>query len=79
MNHEHDDIDLTVFSLVCENCDAGDDMLNEVDARTAGWTRIEYAPDLPMANYLGLCPECRREQEIAERIERREIESRPST
>jgi hypothetical protein len=76
MTNEHDDIDVTVFSLVCEICDAGDDMLNEVDARAAGWTAIEHCTDLPMANYLGLCPDCRREQELTERIEQHEIERR---
>ncbi len=42
MTDIRDQIDLSVFSLVCENCDAGDDMLNEVDARATGWTQIEY-------------------------------------
>ena len=65
MTDIRDQIDTTVFSLVCENCDAGDDMLNEVDARAAGWSQIEYAPDLPMANFVGLCPHCNRERERA--------------
>jgi hypothetical protein len=44
MTDIRDQIDTTVFSLVCENCDAGTDMLNQIDARAAGWTQIEYAP-----------------------------------
>jgi hypothetical protein len=32
-------------------------------AIAAGWTDIEFAPDLPMANYCGLCPDCRQAEE----------------
>ena len=71
MTDMRDQIDTIVFSLVCENCDAGDDMLNEVDARAAGWTQIEYSPDLPMANFVGLCPDCNRERQRADRRQRR--------
>ena len=71
MTDIRDEIDLSVFSLVCENCDAGNDMLNEVDARAAGWTQIEYAPDLPMANFVGLCPHCNREWQRTDRRQRR--------
>lgn len=67
----HDEIDTTVFSLVCENCDAGNDMLNEVDARAAGWTQIDYAPGLPMANFVGLCPHCTSERYQADRRQHR--------
>jgi hypothetical protein len=28
-------------------------------ATAEGWSGIDYAPDLPMANFIGLCPECR--------------------
>jgi hypothetical protein len=71
MTDIRDQIDLSVFSLVCENCDAGDDMLNEVDARATGWTQIEYAADLPMANFVGLCPDCATERQRTERRHRR--------
>lgn len=50
MTDIRDRIDTTVFSLVCENCEAGDDMLNEADARAAARPHIDYRPDLPMAN-----------------------------
>jgi hypothetical protein len=33
------------------------------DAINAGWMDITYAPDLPMANFLGLCPECRQSRD----------------
>jgi hypothetical protein len=69
MPYEPNEIDLTVYSLVCERCDAGDDMHNEVDARAAGWTEIDYRPDLPMANFLGLCPDCRRYRDLADQVE----------
>jgi hypothetical protein len=23
-----------------------------------GWSNIDYSPSLPMANYIGLCPDC---------------------
>ena len=51
------------FSLVCLNCDAGSHLESEEEALAEGWTDIEFAPDLPMANWLGLCPICRREEE----------------
>lgn len=50
----------TAFTLVCEDCDAGQEIGAEVEAVIAGWTRLEFAPDLPQANFVGLCPACRR-------------------
>jgi hypothetical protein len=47
------------FSLVCICCDAGMGIESFEQALAAGWTAIEFAPDLPMANYLGVCPDCR--------------------
>lgn len=53
-----DEVDAIPFSLVCVDCDAGMDMPNLAAALAAGWQAIELCPDLPQANYLGLCPEC---------------------
>lgn len=50
------------FSLVCVNCDAGMEIASHDEAIAKGWTEIEFAPDLPMSNYLGLCPDCRHEE-----------------
>lgn len=47
------------FSLVCLHCDAGMNIDSHQQAVAEGWTAIDYAPDLPMANYVGLCPDCR--------------------
>lgn len=47
------------FTLVCYECDAGDGIDSHAQAVAEGWTSIDYAPDLPMANYVGLCPDCR--------------------
>jgi hypothetical protein len=47
------------FSLVCRDCDAGMHIASLDQAVAEGWAEIDYAPDLPMANYVGLCPECR--------------------
>lgn len=47
------------FSLVCSECDAGMNIESLEQATTEGWTEIDYAPDLPMANFIGLCPDCR--------------------
>jgi hypothetical protein len=52
-----------VFSLVCEVCDAGSNITCHEQAIAEGWTDIIYAPDLPMANFVGLCPDCKREEE----------------
>jgi len=63
-----DDIPSDVpFSLACEACDGGMEIASYEEAITAGWTDICYAPDLTMANFLGLCPECRWRQEEEER------------
>lgn len=47
------------FSLVCSECDAGMNMGSYDQALAEGWAEIDCAPDLPMANYVGLCPDCR--------------------
>jgi hypothetical protein len=46
------------FSLVCSECDAGTHIESQDQAMAEGWADIDYAPDLPMANFIGLCPEC---------------------
>ena len=48
-----------VFSLVCAECDYGDGITSETEAIEEGWSSIQPAPDLPMANYVGTCPCCR--------------------
>jgi hypothetical protein len=58
-DHDFDDVDLTVFTLTCAECDAGDHITSYDQASAEGWTRVTYAPDLPMANYVGICPDCR--------------------
>jgi hypothetical protein len=55
---QHSEIDVP-FSLVCRECDAGMNIESHAQAVATGWTEIDYAPDLPMANYVGLCPDCR--------------------
>lgn len=47
------------FSLVCSECDAGMGIASYEQAMAEGWTDIDYAPDLPMANFIGVCPDCR--------------------
>jgi hypothetical protein len=51
------------FSLVCEQCDAGMEIGSYEEAVAQGWHFIQYAPDLPMANFVGLCPACRQAEE----------------
>jgi hypothetical protein len=51
--------DYVHFSLVCIHCDAGMGVESEDQAVADGWTDIDYAPGLPMANFVGLCPDCR--------------------
>lgn len=55
------------FSLTCEGCDGGMEIGSYDEAIEAGWTDITYAPEQLMANFLGLCPECRQRQEEEER------------
>ena len=47
-----------IFSLTCADCDAGEGVASEAEAIEEGWTRIQPQPDLPEANYLGICPAC---------------------
>lgn len=47
------------FTLTCIQCDAGTDIESFEHAMEQGWRLIEYTPDLPMANFLGVCPDCR--------------------
>lgn len=51
------------FSLVCMDCDAGMEIGSYAEAVAQGWTDICFAADLPMANYVGLCPACRRQDD----------------
>jgi hypothetical protein len=46
------------FSLVCSECDAGTHIKSQDQAMAEGWADIDYAPDLPMANFIGLCTDC---------------------
>ncbi len=52
------------FSLTCVMCDAGGDIDTPEQAIEEGWTEIVEATDLAMANYMGLCPICRKEEEL---------------
>jgi len=53
------------FSLVCINCDAGMDIESREQAIAEGWTEISFEPHMPMANYSGLCPDCKPEWDRA--------------
>jgi hypothetical protein len=50
------------FSLSCTECDCDSPDTYE-DALSDGWTQIEYYPEGSSENFLGLCPDCRREEE----------------
>jgi hypothetical protein len=52
-----------VFSIVCQRCDADSHLTCHEQAIAEGWFWIAYAPDLPIANFVGLCPDCKREEE----------------
>ena len=51
------------FTLTCVDCDAGTDVKSMVEAAKSGWSSIEETSDLMEANYIGLCPDCRRDRE----------------
>ena len=63
--------DDVAFSLTCEECDAGMDIVSYDHALSEGWTGISYDPDGLAWNFVGLCPDCRRAQD--ERDREREI------
>ncbi len=63
------------FSLTCEGCDGGMEVGSYEEAISTGWTDISYTPEQLMANFLGLCPQCRQRQEEEERVRAK----RPST
>lgn len=50
------------FSLSCTECDCDSPETYE-DAVSDGWTQIEYFPEGSSENFLGLCPDCRRQEE----------------
>ena len=50
------------FSLSWTECD-GDSPASYEDAVKDGWTQIVYFPEGCSENFLGLCPDCRREEE----------------
>ena len=50
------------FTLSCYQCDAGDPQSYEQAIRE-GWTEIGYYPEGLSENFLGLCPDCRRQEE----------------
>jgi hypothetical protein len=45
------------FSLTCSGC-GNDGPDRHAEALAEGWRRIEYAPALASANFVGLCPNC---------------------
>jgi len=56
------------FSIMCQDCDAGQGIVNKEDAHEAGWTEIERDLDGASWNDMGLCPDCanqRKEDENA--------------
>ncbi len=55
------------FSLTCRECDAGMEVVSYSEAIALGWLEIDFEPDLPMANFSGLCPGCG--QQAEEQIE----------
>lgn len=52
------------FSLTCSECDAGMEVESYPEAVALGWTDIDYDPDYFFANFIGLCPECTRLEEM---------------
>lgn len=49
------------FRLVCYECDLGEATTSEEEAMEEGWTEIEFARHLPQANFIGMCPDCRKQ------------------
>ena len=52
------------FSLSCCDCDIDSPQSYE-EAIAAGWNRIQFEPQSPGENFLGLCPDC---QQLSESI-----------
>ena len=50
------------FSLTCEYCDAGMEIESREEALAAGWTDIEFVRNCPLANFIGTCPGCSRQE-----------------
>ena len=55
-SHHRDQADVP-FSLSCIDCDCDSPHCYD-EALAAGWTEIQFTPDMPTENYLGLCPVC---------------------
>jgi len=50
------------FTLSCTECDRDTPDTYEEAVRD-GWTQIEYYPEGYSENFIGFCPDCRREEE----------------
>ncbi|AMV22607.1 hypothetical protein [Planctomyces sp. SH-PL14] len=48
-----------VFTLICCDCDAGEEIDTEEQAMLEGWSEIGPAFELPQANFVGRCPFCK--------------------
>lgn len=46
-----------IFSLACSDCDDAGHIHSKTQAIEEGWTSIQPAADLPMANSVGIFPE----------------------
>ena len=47
------------FSLSCQMCDAGTNVLSKEQAEAEGWVELEEDPDGLSWTWLGICPDCR--------------------
>ena len=55
------------FSLSCTECDCDSPDTYE-DAVRVGWTEITFYPEGSSENFLGLCPDCRREEQRQDQL-----------
>lgn len=64
------------FSLQCEECDAGMDVKSRRSATARGWTSIRKDDGISY-NFVGLCPDCRKDQALTDSGGQLELELRP--
>jgi len=77
-NQRPTDPDL-MFSLTCRQCDAGQHITCYEEAVLEGWMEIHEAEEDwrtsdMLGNYMGLCPDCRAEEELEQEQRRQKAQ-----
>lgn len=57
--------DFLAETMECQDCIESYHDSGIASAIRGGWAEIEWIPESPRANYRGICPECKRDEQSA--------------